>query len=267
MSTIAADRGGTGPERHEHDGEADEERDARDDDPTRNSALAEPVRLDRRHRREVAGHERQHARGDHGDEAGKKGDRNPLCHGLGSRRVQPRELVVDAPVERRVERRCFVGGSRLTLAAPTHCEHGEDPRSGDYEDGRQHPRQEVEPPLGRRGEHLLAEVVDELRLDLRLRVAGRDPGADERPHAVGHRGRRLIQGRMARGADDLALDLGERRLRLARESGSGQREREKADGEATPHHGESAERIPASSASLSISPSTAESSLPPGRMK
>ena len=58
----AADRGGAGTEDDEDDGEAEDEREARDDDAPRGAALAQLAGLDARERREVAGHERQHAR-------------------------------------------------------------------------------------------------------------------------------------------------------------------------------------------------------------
>ena len=48
-------------ENDEDDGEAEDEGHARRNDAARHPALAEPVDLDRRDRREVAGHERQHA--------------------------------------------------------------------------------------------------------------------------------------------------------------------------------------------------------------
>ena len=81
----ARDRGSAGTEDHEHDREPDDERDARDHDPAARAALAEPLDLDRRDRREVAGHERQHARRDDGDQAGEEGDRELLEHRLSRR--------------------------------------------------------------------------------------------------------------------------------------------------------------------------------------
>ena len=54
-------------------------------------------------------------------------------------------------------------------------------------------------------------------LDLRLRVPGGDPCLDKRAHALGDGRVRQLQRRLAgRGIDQLALELGERRLLLAR---------------------------------------------------
>ena len=66
----AAERGGAGPERDEHDREADEERDARHEHAPGDPRLAETVRLDGGDGGEVAGNERQHARRDDRDESG-----------------------------------------------------------------------------------------------------------------------------------------------------------------------------------------------------
>ena len=66
----APERGGAGPERHEHDCEADEEGDARHEDSPGDPRLAETVRLDGGDGGEVAGNERQHAWRDDRDEAG-----------------------------------------------------------------------------------------------------------------------------------------------------------------------------------------------------
>ena len=79
--------------------EAGDERKAGEDDPAGCSWLAQPIRLDRGHGREVAGDERQHAGGEERDEAGAEGDGD-----RGSAHLEPLELVVEAPLERRVER-------------------------------------------------------------------------------------------------------------------------------------------------------------------
>ena len=70
----AADERGGGAEQDEHGGEAGDERDARRDHPPRRPRLAEPVGLDRRDGREVAGNEREHARGEEGEEPGDERD-------------------------------------------------------------------------------------------------------------------------------------------------------------------------------------------------
>ena len=58
----AADRGRPRAQDHEDDGEAGDERQAPQRDAACGTRLAEAIGLDRRHRREVAGHERQDAR-------------------------------------------------------------------------------------------------------------------------------------------------------------------------------------------------------------
>ena len=57
----AADRGGRRAEQHEHDREAEDERQARDDDASCGARLAEAARVDRGYRGEVARDQRQHA--------------------------------------------------------------------------------------------------------------------------------------------------------------------------------------------------------------
>ena len=59
------------------------------------------------------------------------------------------------------------------------------------------------------------ELVDELRLDLALRVARSDPRADARLHPPRDRCVRGVERRLADGADELGLELGGRRLQLA----------------------------------------------------
>src|SRR5581483_2170061 len=80
LGDDAGDRRGGGTERNEHAGEADDERHARRDDAPARAALAEARHLDARDGREVAGHERQDAGRDHGDEAGEEGDGKLLAH-------------------------------------------------------------------------------------------------------------------------------------------------------------------------------------------
>ena len=58
--------------------EAEDERDARDHDPPADAALAEPVDLDGRDRREIARQERQHARRDHRHQPREERDRELL---------------------------------------------------------------------------------------------------------------------------------------------------------------------------------------------
>ena len=74
------------------------------------SRLAQPVRLDRRDRRQVAGDERQHARRD-------DGDRGPRRTRPGAdSAIEARELVVEPALELRVDRRAIRGGRRSPAA-------------------------------------------------------------------------------------------------------------------------------------------------------
>ena len=77
----ARDRSGAGAESDEDDREAENERRAREHDPPPRPALAEPVDLDCRHCREVAGHEWQDTGRHDGDEPGEERDRELLKHG------------------------------------------------------------------------------------------------------------------------------------------------------------------------------------------
>ena len=104
----ARDRRRPGAEHDEHDREAGDERHAR----RARFAVPSPrspsaVDLERRDRREVAGDERQHARRDHRDQA-RRGTRSAA-----SQPSKPRELLVDAALELRVER-----AGRLPASAP-----------------------------------------------------------------------------------------------------------------------------------------------------
>ncbi len=135
---------------------------------------------------------------------------------------------------------------------------------------RQQPGQEVEPSLRRRGEHRRTELGDELRLDLALRVTGGDPLADERAQALRHRRRRHVEGRVAGRADHLVLEIGERRMPLARERRHREherREQERCDQERRELHDRAAARIPSSSSRAEISPATWPVARPSRSMK
>ena len=82
------------------------------------------------------------------------------------------------------------------------------------------------PAARRLGEDALAELRDELSLDLALRVAGGDPPADELLHAQARPASSTVERRVARRADELALELGLCRMLLARERGGNDGERE-----------------------------------------
>ena len=103
-----------------------------------------------------------------------------------------------------------------------------------------------------------AELPDECRLDLALRVAGGDPLADERTYAVGDRGVRERERRLAGGAVDLVLELLQRWTLLARERGRGERkpDEEREHDSAYADHGASAFSMLCSSAAASTAPAT-----------
>src|SRR3954467_5025491 len=80
-TTVNPKMNGTGAAQHCEDArEPEDERQARGDDATRRAALAQLPVLDARERRQVAGHERQHARRDDRREAGEECDRQPCFH-------------------------------------------------------------------------------------------------------------------------------------------------------------------------------------------
>ena len=118
---------------------------ARDDDPPRRPRLAQPVGLDRRDRREVAGHERQHARA-RGTRRSPRGTRRDAgrAHGLG---LEAGELLVEPPFDAPGSSGRLVGGARRSAGraigssatrAPTATAATADPGE------RQQPREQVE---------------------------------------------------------------------------------------------------------------------------
>ena len=72
------------------------------------------------------------------------------------------------------------------------------------------------PPPGGSASTSVPELRDERVLDLLLRVAGGDADADERLHALGHGGVRLVERRLADGAHELGLEIGRVRGRGGR---------------------------------------------------
>ena len=112
-------------------------------------------------------------------------------------------------------RRSSSGSSAGSRRSPGVAPPAPGPRESADDDGadreraeRQQPGEEIEPALGRLGEHGGAELVDELGLDLRGAVTGRDLRADERLHPRRDRRVRLVERRLARRADDLRLEIG-----------------------------------------------------------
>ena len=206
---AAADERRADAEQDEDRGEAEDERHARDDDAPRRSRLPEVLRVDRRHRREVAGHERQHAGREERDESGEERDRDRGRVHLSSRSAR-------AP---RPRRRSSSGSSGVAASRPAG-DAGSTPRRAcrprpappaSAASGRIQARS-PNPPLG--GSPAPApEVGDERVLDLLLRVAGRDALADEELHALGDRRVRLVERRLADRADELGLEIrGARRI-------------------------------------------------------
>src|SRR6516165_7955743 len=135
------------------------------------------------------------------------------------------QLVVDPLLEAGVEPRQSRARWRLaTAAAPAPGEEAEHERTADDTCNRQPPGQDVEAAVRWREQHALAELADEPLLDLALRVAGRDPVPDQRPLPVGERAGGLVERLVAGHAQHLALDLGQRRVLLARRRRPGDEE-------------------------------------------
>src|SRR5439155_6031824 len=112
------------------------------------------------------------------------------------------------------------GARRLAGARPAPRREA-DEAAGKREPGeRQPPREEVEALPRRRGEDGLAELRDQLPLDLAAGVSGGDARADERLHPPSDRRARLVQRRVAGRAHHLALELVQGRVSLTGERGS-----------------------------------------------
>ena len=170
------------------------------DDPAAGAGLAELVDLDGRDRREVAGHERQHARRHHRDQPREERDRELL------EAIEARELLVDAPLELGVERRAARRGRR-PVARPVPRPHPRAAAEHDRADRdpgeRQHPREQVEAVRPRDAEHGRAELGDERVLDLALRPALRRSACGCTPSSAARsasRTRRAACGRSGRRA-------------------------------------------------------------------
>ena len=157
----AADDRSADTERHEDGREAEDERDAGDDDATRRARLAEAVGLDGGDRRQVAGHERQHAGREKGDEPGRRAPGAAPSRSL----LEPGELFVDAPARGlRVERLVGIGVALPAPARRLHA-HASAPSAtaptASAASGSS-PGEQVEPVLRRLGEDAGPELLDEL---------------------------------------------------------------------------------------------------------
>ena len=220
----AADGRGPRPEDDEDDGEAEDERQARDDDTPRRAALPELARLDARERREVARDERQHARQDDRDEARGERDAEPSAHhskraSTSSRRRSSSSSSPD-PAGSSGSSGSFRRLQRQTPKARTSAP-ASTPAIGSHHASRS------KPLCGRSREDLLPVVGDERRLDLLRRPARGDLLRDEpldllRRLRVGH-----VERRVAGRAHHLALEVVQRGTRM-RTGRRGRREDERS---------------------------------------
>ena len=206
------------PRSDEDEREAGDERHAREHDPPPRAPLAEPVDVDGRDRREVAGHERQHARRHHRDEPGEERDRELLKHRSGraprrrgararGRAAAPAVAGASAPSPARLRDQYQARRSRARprrsrsrrTAAPTRA--GRSRASA----GRR----------ARRGPSCWGPTSSSTiwlfvrPAAIRVRMYGLHLLRDRR---VG-----LVERRVARRADELRLELALRRMLLARE--------------------------------------------------
>src|SRR4051812_11263784 len=123
----------------------------------------------------------------------------------------PGELLVHPALEIGVELGVRRVGARDAAPAPGPREHADDHDAEPERRERKEPGEEVEAALRRLGEHGRPELIDELCLDLRRAVAGCDPRANVGLHPRRDGRARLVERRLARGADDLGFEV-----RLAR---------------------------------------------------
>src|SRR5437588_12880044 len=115
--------------------------------------------------------------------------------------IEAGERLVNAPLELRIEPLRRLGIARAA-PAPDACA---DRRGGDEDAGdRQPPREQVEALPRRRREDRLAELRDELLLDLAVGRALCAPPRDVRLEALRDRRVRLVERRVAGRAHDLA---------------------------------------------------------------
>ena len=117
VEEAGPDELGADAEGDEDGREAEHERDAREHDPPRRPALAEPVRLDGGDGREIARHERQHARGEERDEARDQG--NQRLGRLHRSVLVPGELLVHPALEVGIELGALAGRRRSRVDGST----------------------------------------------------------------------------------------------------------------------------------------------------
>ena len=142
-------------------------------DAPRDAALAEPVDLDRRDRRQVAGDERQDARRHDRDEAGEERDRKLLKHRT-ARAPRRSARSISGSSAGRLRWR---GAGRRPRASTARRRPSTTAPAIDAAD-RQHPGEQVEAVRRGRREDARPEVRDHLVEDLLLAPALRDPPAD-----------------------------------------------------------------------------------------
>ena len=216
LNIAPADERGTDAEEDEEGGEPEDERHAACDHAPRIPRLAELIGIDRRHGREVRGHERKHARREERDHPGEERDRDRRpAHPL---MPQPSNRASSSSTRRSSSGSSCVGGrlGRRRSPTPRADEEADRDRPADERGEREQPGEEPEPAFRRLREHLGPELGDERVLDLLLRVAGGDPHADERLHPLGDGSVRLVERRLADRAHELGLEIGGVRRRGGR---------------------------------------------------
>ena len=181
--------------------------------------MPRPERKQRR-RLDGAGQERRSrlCRGRSGSSTPRERGPEALMHrwmGTQGRSVRaPVELLLEIGLQRGL--RGLVGRPAAS-AAPAPCQPAERDRAREDARDRKPPGEDVEAAVRGRGEDLRPVLGDELLLDLALRVAAVDQAPDQRSLLVRECGVGLVERRLADEAHDLRLDLGQRRMLLARE--------------------------------------------------
>ena len=218
-------------ERHEDRGEAEDEGDARRDDAPRGTRSPSSSALTA----ETA----DRYPGTSGSTQGARNDRNPASRATG---ISPaltartaralRRAAARAPGRGGAGRRLLV---RLVMPpAPAPGDDADAERARDEEPERQQPGEQVEAGLGRLREHARPELVDEVGLDPLLCPAGRDVLSNQLLHPLSDRRVRLVERRVAGGADELRLEIRRVGRRLSR-GGGGEPDRDDRHDRADAH--------------------------------